>query len=464
MSKRRKSFSHADSVALYSRKGPEHHHPKVVHYKKKKWGKVIGVAIGAVVLLVVAYLAVFAYNTANKVFTKDGGILSILNQNPLKETDGITNIALLGKGGANHAGGQLTDTLLLMRVRQSDKKVGLVSIPRDLYVSIPGNGSGKINEAYANGYNSVKEKDNSKKDQAGQDLAAQTIEKVAGVPIHYTVVIDFVGLSKIVDVLGGVTVTVEKNLYDPYYPEDSVNSNGQFTESDAYATVNIKAGTQNMDGETALKYARSRETTSDFDRSHRQQNLIMAIKDKALSLGILTNPVRVADLISTIGDHLKTNMSLSEVKAFADLAKNINKDEINNKVLDNSAQGLLYDSSEGSYHLLPKGGNFSQIQAMIKGMFDAPSTDTPEVITVDVYNGSGESGLAGNLAQQFKNEGIKVSEIATYSQIIQKSIIKNGTGSSRVLNQIKEKLPSAEVTSLDEKGKIVVIIGEDYGK
>jgi len=219
-----------------------------------------------------------------------------------------------------------------------------------------------------------------------------------------------------------------------------------------------------MKGDTALKYARSRETTSDFDRSHRQQSLIVAIKDKAFSLGVLANPVKISELVSTIGDHLKTNMSLSEIKAFADLVQNINKDEIENKVLDNSQNGFLYDVNDGAYHLLPKGGNFEAIQAMIKGIFQDIGTDTPSVVLVDVLNGSGTAGQAGQFAQLLKNEGITVSEIANNSEVIDKTQIQNGTGKSKVFSQISSKLPSAEVTQLDEKGKIVVIIGKDHGK
>jgi len=462
--RRHHSLDHTDSVRHIDSKKPEHKsHPKTKYYKKPKRGRFVVLSVVVILVAVLVYLGVSAYNSANNIFTQDGGLTGLFTQNALKQTDGITNMLILGKGGANHAGGQLTDSILLLRIRQSDKKVATISIPRDLYVTIPGHGEGKVNEAYANGFNSTK--DTAQKNQAGADLAAQVVEKVTGVPIHYTTVVDFIGFQKIVDVLGGVTVDVEKNLYDPNYPKDVITQDGQFKETYAYTTVDIKAGVQNMDGDTALKYARSRESTSDFDRSRRQQNLMVAIKDKALSLGILANPVKVNELLSTVGDHMKINMSLSEIKGLVELVQNMKKDEIINRVLDNNPQtGLLNDVNLGGYYLVPRAGNFSAIQSMVKSIFGGFNTDTPEVISVEVLNGSGVVGSAGKFAQILKDEGIKIVNIGNNPSIVSKTQIQNGAGNSKVLSQIRSHLNSPEVTQLDEKGKIVVIIGKDYGK
>lgn len=459
--RRHHSLDHTDSVQVISKKTPvQKSHPKITNYKKRRWGKFVVWALVAVIVAILGYIGVSAYNAANKVFTQDGGIRSILNQNALKQTDGITNILLLGKGGANHNGGQLTDSILLIRIRQSDKKIATISIPRDLYVTIPGHGQGKINEAYANGYNSTK--DVNQKNQAGVDLASEVIGDISGVPIHYTATVDFVGLQKIVDVLGGVEVTVEKDLIDPLYPKDVVTSDGQFRETEAYTTVNIKAGRQTMDGDTALKYARSRESTSDFDRSKRQQILIVAIKDKAVSLGVLANPVKVTELLSSVSDHVKIDMSLSEIKGLIELVKNMKKDEIISQVLDNDPQkGLLYEGDGAAYYLLPKGGNFKEVQAMIKNVFE---DEVSELISVEVLNGTGQVGLASEFAQKLKNQDIKVTNIGNYKQEVDMSQIQNGTGSSSVFAKIKSYFDSVEVSDLDEKGKIVVIIGKDYGE
>lgn len=462
--RRHHSLDHTDSVRHIDSKKTEHKsHSKINYYKRPKRGKFIVLSIVILLVAGFAYLGVKAYQSANNIFTEDGGIKSLFDQNALKQTDGVTNMLILGKGGANHAGGQLTDSLLLLRIRQSDKKIATISIPRDLYVTIPDHGKGKINEAYATGFNDTK--DSNQKNQAGADLAAEVVETVAGVPIHYTAVVDFVGFQKMVDALGGVTVNVEKNLYDPLYPKDVMTEDGQFKETYAYTTVDIKAGLQNMDGDIALKYARSRESTSDFDRSRRQQNLMVAIKDKALSLGILANPVKVTDLLSTIGNHIKINMSLSEIKGLIEMIQNMKKDEIISRVLDNDPQtGLLESTNLGGYYLVPKAGNFNAVQAMVKTVFGGSATDTPEVISVEVLNGSGEVGLAGKFAQILKDEGLKVTNIANNPKLISKTQIQNGAGSSKVLSQIRAHLNSPEVIALDEPGKIIVIIGRDYGE
>jgi LCP family protein required for cell wall assembly len=438
--------------------GPKEIAKKVKRPKKVLKLKYFILTIVAIILVVVGYLGISSIKAANNILGSNISVSSLLKQSSLKQADGVTNILVLGKGGDNHAGGQLTDTIMLVRIKEADKKVAFISIPRDLMVTVPSRGQVKINEAYTQGFNS--EKDKNKKNESGAQVASQVIEKTMGVPIHYYMVVDFIGFNDLVDALGGITVNVEKNLDDPYYPKDSI-VNGKLVESEAYSPVHIKAGIQNMDGELALKYSRSRETTSDFDRAKRQQQVVFAIKEKALSLGILSNPIKLNDVFQSLGNHIKTNFNANELSDMMNLVKDLSKSEVINKVIDNSANGLLVSSDEGFYHLEPKAGNFTQVQAFVKNVFD--NTEDISLIEVEVLNGTKTVGLAGKFADTLKAKGFSVTKIENSPELYEKTTVFDGTNSSSANKQIKALLVNAETKTLEEKGKIRVILGKDYG-
>lgn len=424
---------------------------------KRSLAKSILLALLLVFLIMIGYVAYSSISAASNIFSNNISISDFLNKSGLRQTDGVTNILLLGKGGANHDGGQLTDTILLARVRQSDKKVALISIPRDLLVQIPSDGKARINEAYADGWNNEKNKD--KKADAGAKLASQTVENVVGIPIHYYVTADFIGFKELVDKLGGVTVNVDQDINDPHYPKDTITANGSFQESTGYSPFYLKAGRQVLNGDTALKYARSRETTSDFDRAKRQQKLLLAIKEKTLSLGILANPVKLSDILNTLGNHIKTNMNLAEIKGLVNLIQGIDQSQVINKVIDNSQDGLLISESDGFYHLVPKAGSFIEVQKLVKNIFETTTVETTEI---QVLNGTGVNGLANQFAQDLKDKGFNVTKIETNKDIVAKSVIYDGASSSSASTYIKSKIKGAEIKA-GQEGIIKVILGNDYG-
>ncbi len=412
-----------------------------------------------IILATLCYVGISSIGAANNILAKDISFSSLLKQSSLKQTDGITNVLLLGKGGSNHPGGQLTDTIMLARIRSSDKKIALVSIPRDLLVTIPGNGQVRINEAYALGF--IAEKDQDKKSDAGTKATSVVIEKTLAVPVHYYTVVDFLGFKDLVDALGGITINVEKELNDPYYPRDYFTDNG-YVKTDAYAPLYVKAGVQNMDGEAALKFSRSRETTSDFDRAARQQKVLFAIKEKALSIGVLSNPVKMNNIFTSLGIHIRTSFDANELKDILGVFESMTKDKIVNKVLDNSESGLLVSSSEGFYHLLPKSGDFLQVQKAVKNVFDDEEA-VLGMVDVEVYNATSTVGLAGKLADTLKEEGFNVTKIENADKMFESTTIYDGTNSSKTYQNIKGLVGTATRSSLDEKGTIKIYIGSDYG-
>lgn len=320
--------------------------------------------VSVLVLLTIGYFAYGAVTTLGKITSGSGetsksplAFLGKIKNTGLRgENEGRVNILLLGIGGQGHPGGQLTDTIMIASIDTNRKKIALISIPRDLYVPISGqNIYAKINTAHSIG-------ETNSKTGGGAELSKKTVSEVFNLPIHYFVRLDFSGFVKLVDTLGGITVNVEKPIYDPYFPAVNMRD---------YQPFKISAGVQKLDGQTALKYARSRETTSDFDRARRQQQVLSAIRDKTLSSKTLTNPVKVTEILKILGEHVRTDLTLFDIERLMDLVKKSDTQNIITKVFDSSAEGLLTSSSGsgGGYYLKPRTGNFKELQQAVKNIF-----------------------------------------------------------------------------------------------
>lgn len=361
-----------------------------------------------------------------------------------EERDRI-NILLLGIGGKNHDGAYLTDTIMILSIQPSTKRISMISVPRDLSVPIEGYGWRKINavDSFAESANPG----------SGGLAVSQSISQLFNVPIDYYLRVDFEGFSKIIDQLGGLDVTVAHTLDDYNYPvlgmEDAKSYNSR------YEHLHVEAGQQHMDGSLALKFARSRHGVdgegSDFARAKRQQIIIEAVKNKLFSMSTLLNPNLISNLITDYQEHVSTNLQVWEMLKLWTMSKSINHDQIINKVLDNSPSGLLVDQRgiDGAYLLAPKSGDFSQIQYLIANVFnDAPSADKQKIVaeqaTVELFNGTWVNGLAGKVSTDLESLGFKISSVSNASQRnFQKSVIydlTNGDNSkSGALTTLKEK-------------------------
>lgn len=460
----RHSISHQDSVQYKSGLGGSGKSYKTIRSRKKNVRRFCFLAAVVVLGAIVFYfgsIGASLISAANEVMPNNVSFKDLVSKSNLKETDGVTNVLLLGRDQA----AQLTDTIQVIRIRQRDKKVAMVSIPRDLQVTVPGDGVSKINAVFGQGYNVEKDKD--KRVDAGANLSMKTVEKVTGVPIHYYITVDFIGLKDIVNSLGGVNVNVEKAFTDTSYPKDYFTKDGKYVKTDGFETFSVKAGEQKMDGVTALKYARSRHGSngegSDFARAARQQQIILAIKDKALSLGFLTNPIRITELIDSLGGHIRTSMGVSEIKEMVNLLGQVSQAELVSKVLSNDPKdGLLVSVDEGGYYLKPKSGNFNEIQKFFKSIFDTGLSQAS--IEIEVYNGSGIAGMGTQFAKLLEKDGLSVGKVESNSENIDRTIIYDGSDRSESFNQIKARLANPRVESYNQPGVIKVIVGKDYGK
>lgn len=429
----------------------------------------ITIGVVGLVLIVGVSFAGYLYATGSKIFDNGTGFSPFIKMikgeqsNILKEER--INILFIGRGGDNHPGGLLTDSMMLVSINTKTNEMAMMNLPRDLYVPIKGHGQAKMNEAYADGYNDYMAKNCNKKGAtsncrneafaAGANLSRQTASEVLGVPIKYYVSIDFVGFEKIIDSLGGIDVYVDKAIYDPLYPDEKMKG---------YQPFYVKVGQQHFDGKTALKYARSRETSSDFDRSRRQQQILAATRDKAAKLGMLTNPKQLLDIVGIVSDHVRTDLSPDEIKALADFSKVIDQSKIKNKILSTDGNGpLVSDSSSGTYYIKTRSGNFTELQNDVKNIF---STEVKEEAKIEVLNGGKVSGVGGKLADSLRSAGYNVINIATTKESYKKTVIYDYSGNSKknTLKFLKESLNAEIVSKTDatQKVDISVIIGDDY--
>lgn len=299
------------------------------------------------------------------------------------------NVLLIGSDSA----ASLADTIMVASIDFKANTVSLISLPRDLYVTIPGYGKDKINAAHSLGERTKKGN--------GPILLKETVSTTLGVPLHYFVRIDFEGFEKVIDTIGGVTVNVSESIYDPEYPD----------KNHGYDPFNISKGTHHLNGATALKYARSRKTTSDFDRARRQQEIIVAAKDKMLSAQTLANPKKVTDIISVLGQHILTDFSSTEIDTLLRIAKDFTNPTIQSKVVDNGETGLLASgrSAVGASILVPKAGanDFSEIQRFTQAYFAAPRIKA-EKSTIRLERGTATKSAFATVQSELETAGFTV--------------------------------------------------------
>ena len=258
------------------------------------------------------------------------------------------NTLLLGIPGQKNNAPNLTDTLIVMSINQKTKKGFLLSIPRDLLVKLPETNSyTKINALYQ---------------ESGLTVTQETLSKITGLAFDYNIVIDLEGVKKIIDQVGGIDVFVEKDIFDPSFPGPN----------NSYQPFIIKQGQRHLDGETALKYIRTRhDWNGDFARMKRQQQVLIALKEKISSLHPLWNLAVVLNVWQTIKNHFKTNLSIKNIKNFWQMAKDVDLEKIDFRVLEPTTGLLIPDHTilggEEAYILRPKKGlnDYTEIREYI---------------------------------------------------------------------------------------------------
>lgn len=408
-----------------------------------KWLKrlaIVAVVIGAAI-------AAYLFFTLSKVSINPFGFGKLKG-----ESEGRVNIMMLGVGDPGHAGEKLSDTNIILSVDTRNQKVALIGIPRDLQVDIPNYGESKINNAYA---------------QGGVKGAKATYEESFGVPIHYYVKANFTGLKEVVDAVGGIEVENKQALYDPEYPCDK----NQYRS----CGFRLAAGKHKLDGATALKYVRCRKGTcgDDFGRAERQQQVMEAIRGKALSAGTLANPVALGKLVNAAGKNIETDLSVHNLMRLQELTNGLDSSRTTNVVFNLDPDGFLV-SSNSSSNLVPAAGDFDDIQQFVKNIFTVGPI-WKEHTKLVIQNGTLTTGVAGAFQEDLKGKGYPLGletitnalkrDYAT-TQIIDYSGGKKPNTVNYLKGLLKVESTTPEALGLPatsvKPGDVVVILGADY--
>lgn len=388
----------------------------------RRWKSIALVCLGLVFILIgwYGFVAAKSLNVkAQDLIAVPGAAVDFVTKKgpQLENTDGRTNVLLLGIGGEGHEGPYLTDSIMVASANLETGEVVLLSLPRDIWVS---GARSKINAVYA----FARQKDV----KNGLPAARSAVEEILGIPIHYAVRIDFDGFRRAIDLLGGVDVEVVRAFTDRQYPIEGkerdtcglsevemevpqaspsvspeasaegkegvptevkvvkekrwVDSTGVDKTDDPtafscrYETISFSPGLMTMDGKTALKFVRSRHGTnnegSDFARADRQQRVISAFKSELLSAGTILNPSRVTSLIEEFGNSVEMDITLADYGEFVKLAQLTQDAEIRTHTISAEGEEALLavppsrDPYGGAYVLISKTGNWSHVHAKVQ--------------------------------------------------------------------------------------------------
>lgn len=312
-----------------------------------------------------------------------------------EQSRGRLNILLMGidqrpdeVGPAGDPG--RTDSLMLVSVNYDDKLVSMVSIPRDGFVVIPGHGNERVNAAYTLG-----ELD---RRGGGPALAERTVEQLFGVKVDRYGLVDIHSMEQVIDTLGGVWIDNPYRLVDRTYPTDDYG----------FTTIDIPAGRQLMDGVTAVEYARTRHPDSDYGRQGRQQQVMLAIRDRALQLDVLP---RIPQLLPEMHDLVKTDISLVESIQLVNFGRSLDSSRIiqlpPNPEL---TPGYVGDGGASYIHLT------SNYRSIVHALVTNPGV-AAERADIAVFNAGAPAGSGGRAADLFGAAGLVVNQIATAPRV-----------------------------------------------
>jgi len=458
---------------------PQDKKPFKVPKKRRRWKKIVFRSSLVIVALVIAtgsWLGWKVVRDVDKVF--GGNIISdahaLFSSTKLNgEAQGRVNILLAGNSSDDpgHQGADLTDSVMVVSIDTKNDTGFMLSIPRDLWVDIPGNGYQKINAAYVDG-----------QDQnfsapgyfnGGMGLLEKVVSQDLGIPIDYYALIDYTAFKDAVNAAGGITITINspdpRGLYDPY------------------TNLKLPNGVVTLNGQQALNLARARGDgpgaygfpQADFNRTQHQRQMLVAIEQKASSLGVATNPVKIGNLFDAIGNNVSTDLTLADALRAAQLSKGFNLNNLQSLTYNYGGTNPLltsYSAPDGESALIPSAGlgDYSQLQEYYK-----QQTSTNPVVKEDakvvVLNGSTVVGLARQEANVLTSEGLDVTAVTDASTEYPDSMLVDLSGgkdpaSKQALQQLLST-SSTTVTSITTgesteaqgyNASFVIILGQNW--
>jgi len=396
--------------------------------RRRKIIKRVIIALVVIILLVVGWFAYRALMVGKSVFK--GDLLGFVQQKPLKQdANGRSNILILGtsEDDEGHEAGYLTDSMMLLSVDQNKKNAYMVSIPRDLYVkygrACDAGYAGKIN-VYFNCVNSDWNSDAAEDER--QTGTRSFVGEILGVDIHYSVHVNYSVMRDVVGAIGGINIKIESRD-----PRGVMDSNFDWKCGTTAAEkrercprghyISYPNGDVELDAEHALYLAMARGDIaptygfeqSNFDREKNQQKILVAIREKALSTGTLTDFSKVTKLIDAIGANLRTNFDASEVRTLVDLAQKIKQEDIKSVGLIDAEPAILTTGTVGgASSVIPTAGTYEYgaLRAYIKKNLYATDISR-EATHVIVLNASGVIGVAQAESNRLTELGMTVDKI-----------------------------------------------------
>ena len=382
---------------------------------------------------------------------------------PRKVWDGKERVNILALGidqRTYEEGPWRTDTMIVLTLDPVTMSGGILSIPRDLWVPIPGYEEGRINTAHYLGeaYDYP---------GGGPALAVKTVQYNLGVPIHYYARVNFTAFEELIELIGGIDVEVAEKISDSSYPCD---------DGPCYDPLYIPAGEQHMDGKTALRYARTRASAGgDFDRAKRQQQVLLAIFGKVTQLKMLPQLiVKAPQLWEALQGSFETNLKLDEIIALANLVEGIDSEDIRSGVMDQNYT-QFWTTPSGHQVLIPVRERMRELrdylftsEAPSPGVEDPAARLLEEAATIAVLNGTTTPGLAGQTTDYLTQNGMQITatdnaDLSDYAE----SLIIVYTGKNYTAEYIAHLLDlplTAVVHGADDTAEydIKVILGADY--
>ncbi|MEF3274760.1 MAG: LCP family protein [Chloroflexus sp.] len=294
------------------------------------------------------------------------------------------------------AEGERSDTLILAYVHPVERWVSLLSIPRDTVATIRGLGDQKINAAYSYGYRNAADLYGHTVDPAaaGAALAAETVSNLLNLPVDYVAQIDFAGFERLIDAIGGLVIDVPYPLLDSSFPTDDYG----------YERILIPAGLQVLDGATALRYARSRHGSSDFDRARRQQAILRAALATVRSRGLLDQASIVSALLAEVQRSIKTTLPIDDPAALRELialAQSLDIDRVATFSINPRDVAVVAEIGTDIYW------NKSDLAALVARFRAGPRLDR-ERASVQVLNATPVNGLAARVSRALESAGFRV--------------------------------------------------------
>lgn len=342
---------------------------------------------------------------------------NIFSLSPLKTDDfGHTNMLFLGVAGEMEEGGNLSDSIMVVSVTPEGPSASFLSLPRDLFVSSEV-GDRKVNEIYA----MARHKNGNR---SGLEAIKDAISRFSNVDIHYAAVVNFRIFADLVDALDGVDIFVPQDIEDPFYPADDYG----------YQMFVVRKGMNHFDGDTALKYARSRKTSSDYDRARRQQDLLFAIRKKAQDQGLLSNLGKLQKLYKVFRKNVNTDLGMAQIIALAKIAIGVDYSNSITAVLNDDParkDGFLYTPAREFY-----GGQFVLLPEDLRDtqLFMELTLLRPEILLesaqISVLNGSKVQGMARESTTRLRRFGFHVIETGNYEadRPVFRSFVRNYSG------------------------------------